>query len=85
MINEGKNDELTKQSTKAIISDSYKIFIENIQNEQKKQILECLDEKRILFDNIIMYENIDSYFENQIENNIDEYLQYVSEPVAIFE
>ena len=33
MINEGKNDELTKQSTKAIISESYKIFIENIQNE----------------------------------------------------
>lgn len=30
MIKEGKNDDLTKQSTKAIISDSYRIFIEKV-------------------------------------------------------
>ena len=85
MINEGKNDELTKQCTKAIITDSYRLFIEGIQNNQKKIILEELEKKRILFDNISMYENIDSFYANEIDNEYLEYLQYVNDPVPIFE
>jgi hypothetical protein len=43
--------------------------------------LDYLDENRQLFDNITMYENIDSYYENQIEEDIVEYLEYINEPV----
>jgi hypothetical protein len=43
--------------------------------------LDYLDENRQLFDNITMYENIDSYYENQIEEDILEYLEYIKEPV----
>jgi Ribonuclease G/E len=47
--------------------------------------LEALDEKRVLFDNIAFYENIDTFYANELENDYVEYIQYVNDPVPIFE
>jgi hypothetical protein len=47
--------------------------------------LEALEEKRGLFDNIAFYENLDTFYANEIENDYVEYIQYVNDPVPLFE
>ena len=47
--------------------------------------MEALDEKRVLFDNIAFYEIIYTFYANELENDYVEYIQYVNDPVPIFE
>ena len=47
--------------------------------------MEALEEKRGLFDNIAFYENLDTFYANEIENDYVEYIQYVNDPVPLFE